>query len=437
MRFGRAFLLTLLSREATLAFGFINAIVLSRVLGPAGIGAYSLVVTAAHFLGQTFSLGMNHSQSLVAARRPGDAGYLFTLALIPSVAWGLLGGATLFFFPNVLQVLLGDTPAELRFHLWAGTLLIVVHVNLAAILFGLQRFTSYGIATSTAATGIAASNLALLPFLGLSTTVAMNVWLVWNGLASVLTLLLLVRVAPPRWAIVPALLGESLTLGSRALLNAFLSYLAYRGTLVLLNRFHARETVGYFAVALPLAEILVHVPATLGSILCTRAATRQQTGELLLILRSHLWLSATLALMLWVTAPWIIQSLFGARYGPSVDPFRILVVGNYFLGIWILISGFLTGRHGYPWSLIGVSALMSAACLGFGYLWIPEGGTAGGAWSWSVAAVLGAGLGLVGLVREIPGGVRMADLVPRREDLRAMWSALLSRSRARSEDART
>jgi O-antigen/teichoic acid export membrane protein len=83
MRLSRAFLLTFLTREGVLVFGFLNSVVLARALGVEGVGVYALVVTSANILAFAGTLGLNFSNTLLAARDPGRAGHLFTQSIIP------------------------------------------------------------------------------------------------------------------------------------------------------------------------------------------------------------------------------------------------------------------------------------------------------------------------------------------------------------------
>src|SRR5689334_5634767 len=83
MRLSRAFLLTFLTREGILVFGFLNSVVLARALGVEGVGVYALVVTSANILAFAGTLGLNFSNTLLAARDPDRAGHLFTQSVIP------------------------------------------------------------------------------------------------------------------------------------------------------------------------------------------------------------------------------------------------------------------------------------------------------------------------------------------------------------------
>jgi O-antigen/teichoic acid export membrane protein len=431
MRFSHAFMLTFLSREVMLAFGFANSIILARCLGPEGVGSYALIVTTAHFLAQVLCLGLNQSNNYFAARAPERAGLLFTQSAFPVL---VLAGpliACAVWCPRAGDLLFGRLSSELRLGALIGTAILVVQVNLGSILFGLQRYKRYGMVNALPSVGTAATNLILVALFRRSVEWAIASWLAWNLLTLLVSAGLLAALARPRWNIDRAFLWECLRIGAKGLLTSLLGYLALRGIYLILNHYHGAAVVGYYSVAVPMSELLLHAPGVLGAMLFTKTSARQYSGvEVARVLRMHLVLGAlgcgALGLLSWTLFP----SLFGARFSNSVVPFQILLIGNYFMGLWILTSGYLSGRYGYPASVLLLTGLMAALTVGLGLWWIPGTGATGGAEAWSVAAGVASLAMLAVFFRNVRGEVAGKDLVPRFSDLAALWNGLLSRTQA-------
>jgi O-antigen/teichoic acid export membrane protein len=433
MRFSHAFFLTFMTREVMLAFGFLNSIILARYLGPEGIGSYALIVTTAHFLAQVLCLGLNQANNYFAAKEPDRAGFLFTQSVLPVLllVGPLIGCAV--WWPAAGDLLFGRLNSDLRLGAMIGTGILVLQVNLGSILFGLQRYKRYGLVNALPNVGTALTNVVVVIVLKRSVEWAIGAWLAWNLLAVLVSAGLLSALAKPRWKIDRTFLWECIRIGAKGLLTSFLGYLALRGILAILNHYHGPAVVGYYSVAVPVSELLLHAPGVLGAMLFTKTSARQYSGgEVARILRMHLALGALGCIALGLLSWTLFPIVFGTRFSQSVVPFQILLFGNYFMGLWILTSGYLSGRYGYPPTVVLLTGLMAALTLGFGFWWIPGSGATGGAEAWSVATAI-ASLAMLGVfLKDTRGEVRGADLVPRLSDLSALWNGLLGRTRTGS-----
>jgi O-antigen/teichoic acid export membrane protein len=430
MRFSRAFLLTFLTREGTMVFGFLNSVVLARALGLEGVGVYALVLTSANILAFAGTMGLNFSNQVLAARDPERSGHLFTQSVIPVL---LLAGPALLveqYWPGAVDFMFGTLPHRLRLYALAGTGLMSVNLNLAAIFFGLQRFKRHSVVTLVVSPGMLVTNLALVGGSAISIERALQVWLGWQIVALILTAGLLAAVARPRCSL--GYLPESIQVGGRALLATLLGFAAHRGTVLMISQFLGKAALGLFSVALPMAEALQHAPSALGAIVSTKASAGQNSpSEVARVLRLHLVLSGALAAALGFLAPWIFTFCFGGRFAEAVLPFRILLVGQYAMGAWSVSAGYLSGRLAYPPVVIGLTALVAALNLSLGSWWIRRDGLPGAALAWSVSATL-ASLAMFEAFRRRAGPeLRWRDLIPGLSDLRFAWSSLLGSIGAR------
>jgi O-antigen/teichoic acid export membrane protein len=428
VRFSRAFLVTFLSREVALAFSFLNAVVLARGLGTEGLGTYSLVVTAANLLAQAGALGVNYANNYLVARDPSTAGKLFSQSFFPAAGVTLAGSIVALQWPQATRWAIGALPVGYPFMVFLGTGLIILNMNLGSLLLGLKEFKAQGFVSALGPVGMGLSNALAVGVLGKSGVAALRIWLGWTAAMGVVSCFFVARRAAPVWAIDGRLFADSVRVGFRALATTVLSFTAQRGTLLLIDRQLGRAAVGTYAVVLPLAEVLVHIPATLGTLLLTDASARGDTRPVLAqLLRLHIVLTAVAAAALALLAPLLLPLLFGSRFGSSVLPFQVLLIGYYFMGFWALCSSDLAGRHGYPVSLIFLTGLFAALVLGLGIWWTPLCGLVGMASAWSAAAVVLSLATLLIYFRDAGVALGSTDLIPRRQDFAIAWRALLGR----------
>jgi O-antigen/teichoic acid export membrane protein len=428
MRLSRAFLLTLLTREAALACAFINSVVLSRVLGAASMGTYSLVVTTANLLALAGSLGLNYSNTFMVARRQETAGQLVTHSFLPALVLGGVAVVTDLWLPGVSSVLFGSLSPDLRRVTWIGAALLIVNLNLAYILYGLQRLKRHSIVTALTAAGTGLTNAVAVTAFHLQVAWALRVWLIWNVVTLVVTILLLVPVARPVWGLNGKLLVESVRVGFRALTSAVLGYASGRGVLILVDRILGAAAVGHFSVATQMAELVQHAPSALGGLVFTKASAQESgAAQVARIIRLHWVVSGFLGIGLALAAPWIVTVLFAKNFSASVIPFQILVLANYFSGVWTLASSYVGGRRGMPWTLIAVTAGYAGMNLMLCALCIPSLGLTGAALAAVASAVVTSVVMLVYFLRVSEGEVRAGALLPKPGDLVTAWKDLSAR----------
>ena len=90
-------------------------------------------------------------------------------------------------------------------------------------------------------------------------------------------------------------------------------------------------------------------------------------------------LLAAAAVVVGISCPWLIASLFGAEFAPAVAPVRALLLGTVLLGHGTLATGVLVGRRENSY----LAKCGAAVVLGFAVLdaWlVPSGGALAAAW---------------------------------------------------------
>lgn len=421
MKLAHAFLMTFFAREATLLATFANAVILARGMGAAGLGSYFLVVAAANLLAQGFSLGINYSNSILAARRPESAGMLFTLSAAPLLIYVPVVIALSLAGPGATAWMLGSMPSEHRHYLWIGAGIILLTQNVGGVIFGLERYRGFNLVFSLPVIGLCLTDLVLFLAGALSVERVLLAWTAWLGVGGLLMSGLLARRNPPRLSVDFPLLRQLLAMGGRALICAVFGFTTYRGMHLLLNRYQGPSAVGQYGAMAAFSDLLAHAPGILSAILMNRASAETVSpAQVVKLLRLHVVVSLLGGLALAGLAPLVLRHAFGAGFADAPRALWILLAGSYGAGFYSIASGYFTGKHGYPVVSIVLVGLTTVLSLGLGLLLVPRLSLVGAAVAWSSATGAVSVLALIVFFRECRADVGWGEIRPRRDDLHTL-----------------
>jgi O-antigen/teichoic acid export membrane protein len=296
-------------------------------------------------------------------------------------------------------------------------------------ILGLERHRDYNLASLAPP----AANLALLLVLVVALDLGLPGAVIAAGAGSVAgmaaAVALFLRATPrndgPAW---PGLVGEALRYGWRAHLANLAWFLHYRADMFLVGYMAGPAALGFYSVAVGLAEKLYMAPSAVGTVLFPRVAATAAAGAPDDVTdracRHTLWLTLGLALILAAVGRPVIDLLYGADFLPSALPMWLLLPGVVSLALGRVVSADLNGR-GRPGTVARANAGLAVANVALNLWWIPIWGAAGAAAATSVSYGAAALL-LAWLYRRLSGS-RWSDLlVYRRSDWSEFKGALVS-----------
>lgn len=159
-------------------------------------------------------------------------------------------------------------------------------------------------------------------------------------------------------------------------------YLTYRFDLLILSYFAPLSEVGYYSVAVTVAELVLQIPDAMSFALLShvaRGATSDDAGVTASVLRHSVYLNILAAFALWLFSEMAIRLVL-PTFVPALAPLRILLPGLVAGAIYQLLLRDLASR-GHP-TLPSVVAVLTASCGAVLYLWlIPRYGMVGAAWA--------------------------------------------------------
>lgn len=408
-----------------LAIGYIASILLARFLGADGRGLIAVIQTGTSVLAGLGGIGTQNAATYYASRRPHRRAQVLGNGLAHAGVLLIVSIAAAFVLMGELQQRVAPD-YDSRIWLLAALLVptfyldvLVSNLLAAQSAFGLRnRLSIAGRITTAAATvgvvgwlgwGVSGAIIATAPTLLVPTLGGIRL-LARNGVA-------LSR--PVHTA--------SLRYGARVQVGALLHFLNARFDVIVLSAFAPLATVGSYAIAQIVAELVLLFPNAMGYVLRAQVASETRGDSLsgaALRLNGTLVIGCVLGVLI-IGPPMIIYG-FGPGFHSALVPFLILLPGMWFLSAGGLVQDALSGR-GRP----GLSSLLAvgevAITIGLDFLLIPSHGAVGAAIA-SVCAYSFYGIASIVTIARLDKVPVHTLLFATRGELRGLVTALRNRS---------
>jgi O-antigen/teichoic acid export membrane protein len=360
----------------TLAIGYVASILLARSLGPTGRGLIAVMQADIALVVSFAGLGTPAAITYFASRRERFQPALSGLALIYAGALGALSFLAVALAGSWFARHQGEGYSE---RLWW----------LVAALVPLMYLQLFGTSLLNARREFSASNrLNVLGRVGtLVITVSLVTMLGWGvagGLiaASMISLAVIVGVAPTVWRIgvrlpSPHLVAATLGYGWRVAVGQMFRFFSGRFDVLVLSWLAPLSTVGTYAIAQMVAELVIVIPQSFGFVIMPMVAAGEDHRA-----APALRLAGTLALLgvvgVALAGPVMIVVGFGAAFRGALVPFFILLPGIWMLAYGNIASFVLAGKKRPLASsaLAGAGALLTVV---LDLALIPSYGAVGGA----------------------------------------------------------
>jgi O-antigen/teichoic acid export membrane protein len=389
--FAKETALTLVARIAGLLLALTTSVIIARTLGPEGNGIYTLATLFPLLLVTFTNLGVGPATVYHVAQDK----YPLKEVLGNNVVLSVVTGSVASLLGLLIIVLFGGRffPTVAPPYLMLALLLVPVtlfgqhYVN--QILLGARRIKDFNAATLL--------HKLFLLLLVVVATVVLGLGIAGALWATVLSSLLLCVVLFPwikrlaggvSYRLNPAYVREALGYGVRAHLGNIVGFLNYRIEVFLLGVFVPISAVGFYAVAVGLAEKLWFVSESASIVLFpTVSAERdeQQRKQFTpLVSRTILLITAGGAIVLYVVSHWAIILLYTTAYVAAIPLFRILLPGIVFLSAGRVLANDIAGR-GKPLlnTYVGLTGVIVQVALNLA--WIPSFGATGAAWATTIS----------------------------------------------------
>jgi O-antigen/teichoic acid export membrane protein len=403
--------LTLAIRVVIFGLGLVSNVILARALAPQGRGLYALALVAPSAVTLIANLGISQALVYYLAKRTYTRDRLIGQVLALSLLLG--GAATLGLFAVAAVAggaILPGVPLSLVIIAGASIPLALFFYYSLSFEQGLENFVGFNAIYVVNAIALVVLLAPLVVAKG-NVTLAVTAWsLSWIPTAAT-GVYVLSRSGRLNARLDLSVVRTLLRFGIVGYLSFMTNYLNLRLSTFLVNIFTNATQVGYYAVAVTLAETVWYMSTAASTVLAPRVAGAEGDAPEITtarVSRVVLWTSAAAAVVLAVAAPLVVRVLFGSAFNPSVVAVWLLLPGIITLSVARVLSSYLLGKNRLK---VDLSASLAGlvVTLALDVLLIPLYGFAGAAIASSVAYTTTMAVNFIGVVRSSQLSVR--DLV--------------------------
>jgi O-antigen/teichoic acid export membrane protein len=379
---------TLTNRLLLLGIGIITSVMVARILGPEGRGAYAVAMGIGAMGVQACNLGLHASNTYTVARKP----ELLSTLVMNSIAVGIgLGGFAAAAIGTFFTLWPNLAPLQGLF-LWLSLCWIplgLCYLFTTNLLLGIQKVKAYN-RVELAAKIFSVVLIGIVIWSRFVTAeIVFVAGLLALGLSLVWTFQILhrhgVRLTRPSFSLFTGNLGYSI----RGYVAAFFSFVALRLDLLLIQYLLDVEQAGYYSVAVSLTDVLYMLPVTVGTILFPKLSGMSEDAERWKYSKKVVGIVAVLMtgiaiIALYGARPLIIM-LYGLAFEPATAAFIWLLPGIVLLSVSSLLMNYLASM-GMPTVVMYSAGLAALANLALNLTLIPMWGVVGASVSMTVSA---------------------------------------------------
>jgi O-antigen/teichoic acid export membrane protein len=406
----------------------VNVLVVARALGPTGRGDVALVTTIANLAHYAATFGVNEANVNTGSREPELRPGLATNSVLLSAVFGGLAAGVVVLLVTLVPAAGGHVSRPL---LWTAVATIPVLV-LGRLLRGVA-VSRYGFAVTNLA-WIVTPVVNVLVNGTFAAIGLLNVWIAvcsWLGGQILATALLIVSTKRHDGFGRPStpLARRCLGFGLKSHASNVLLLGNYRADQWLVGSIAGARQLGLYSVAVAWAEVLFYLPTALASVQrpdLARSSPAAAAARARRILRAGLLLTLPIVIGLFLLAPVLVDTIFGASFAPAVAQLRVLTVGSIGVVVLKLLTDALTAEQRPLRATAGI-ATGFVTMIVLDVALIPPFGGLGASIAASVSYFAG-GVAISVLftrAHEAPA----SELLPRGSDLPVLWRGLRAQVR--------
>ena len=415
------------SRIIVAATGAAATIIVARLLGPAGAGAYAIAQTLIALLTVATTLGVEHGIVYYVSSGRWAAAAAFRSAQRVALLSGLAGAAAgilaRMIVPSAFRSLsVPDTIVAAAALPFALSWLYVSYTALAV-----DRYEAYVLPAAIQSVAAMALVATLAAVDGVGGAV------LGFTAAHVITAAVMLIAGRPRrgsdghpasGADEPGQLRRAISFGVRGYAANALQFVNYRLDLFILNAAVTTAAVGQYSVAVAVTTVLWLLPQALGDVLFPRvaalAARTTDDAEAALAmaetkgLRHCLVLTVVATTVLALALLLLVVPIYGPRFEPAIDLGLILLPGSALLGLASPLSAIVVGR-GHPRMMLTVTLIVTPVTIVLYLVLIPtlhaDGAALASTISYSATFLL-----VAGFHARVTGNHLLTSMLPTRSE---------------------
>jgi len=415
-----------------LVLSLVSAVIVARLLGPAGKGLYSTLWLLASLFSSLFMIGLGETAIVMVRQRGLSKDHVITTSFAASIALGLLGGLACI---AVAAIVVGTSPPSSWLTILAAGLTVAIGIP-AVTVSVLQLIDEHVIRASLVVGASVALSTVVLVVALVAFDGDVTMALAAGASGSALTIAaglhkLRNHLRPVSLGRVAAYLRSAARLGAAFQISALLIQATNRVDLLLVYRIRSPAEAGTYSIALTIGALVILMPWAISYASFPRIARLEPEAANALIsriVRTSLVVVTAAAMAIGALVPFAIPIVFGSDFSSAVGPSLILLLAGIFGGCQlVLCRGIAAKGETRPLVVSYLTNLL--VMVGLDFLLIPPAGPMGAAAAYVSSTIVGLSVALV-YYRRGDGSIR--ELLPRTADLAGLWTAIPGRARSRS-----
>lgn len=407
-------LITSISRAINLLLALGTSVILARILGPDGMGIYSLAILLPVLAIIFTNFGIDSASAFYAGRGKYSpdkilgnniiiSGFLSILGFLAGLIIIFFFGEKLFHGVPVIYLLLtlSIIPCQLFF------------TSISSILWGLQKIKEYNFVSILQSFVFLVFIVIffLAPGFGIKTAIISQI--ISSFLAGMVLFFLIKRVVGPfSLRLNKSYLKDSFSYGMKMYFGGILTFLYQRLNVFIINFFINPLAVGFYFIAKNFAEKILLIPQSVSFVLFSKVSSEKDKNRLkeftALICRNSLFVTIVCIAIFFLFGRWLIVFLYSTEFLDSVSTFKILLIASIFMGAGGPICSDLAAR-GKPMINNYLAIFQIALNIILSILLIPKFGIRGAAWAVTISSMMGFVIGLI-VYRKISGN-KIKDVI--------------------------
>ncbi|MBA7540371.1 lipid II flippase MurJ [subsurface metagenome] len=386
--------ITFSSQILIFALGLITSIILARTLGPSGKGIYTLIILIPAVMLRLGSLGIEAANVYFIGSKQYEPKEVISNSLLSGILLGLFL-ILLFLWTSYLSAFknyLNSNQINI-FYLWLVVLTIPFSLFsgfLRSIFLGKEEIITFNKINIFQTVFQLVAIVIFLMILKQGVSGAVNAYILTVLFVFLFIIFLIKKVTEISLSFNGKLFKDSIGYGVKAYFAHLAQFLNYRLDIFLVALFLTPAAVGYYSIAVGIAEKLWMLPGAIATVLFPRISSLQDKDANNLtprVARHTFFIVLIISLILAVLAKPLVEILFGDAFLPSVISLLILLPGIIALGGAKTLTADLAGR-GKPQFGTYASFVSLAVNIPLNLWLIPRWGISGAAFASTVAYII-------------------------------------------------
>ncbi len=434
MKLAKDSIITLSARLLTVVFNLFILMVTTRILGSEGRGVYALVVLVVTVLRNVSGLGIEFGNVFFMGKKRIPEDRLVSNSFCFSVVLGLF---TIFIFFVLIQFfnlsIVQDIPRDLLIISISILPFFLFSVFASYIFLGRKNIFIYNL-LQVAHPGVFC--IELIYVMLFHTLYINNIFYFWAS-AHILTGFIAVSFfmgkAPIRFRFFTSEAKRTVAYGLKGYISSLINFLNYRFDFFMINRFLTLTQVGYYSIAVVMAEVLLHVPYTAGTVILSKVSNVSESEANIISpkMSRHVFFLLLLTTFVYsLSATIVFPILFSDQFNAALKPFYLLLPGIIALGSSKVILNDLAGR-GMIIINMYVTGITFILQIGLNLLLIPSMGISGASVASSITYILSTCILVILFIRIAKTDIRTLFII-NKEDLKVygdLWKIVYYRIR--------